>query len=784
MNTGRGGDWQDIGRKLPLLTTVLLAIAVVVIATTAYVEMKRARIAAVGEHMMGVSEEISSSFAQSNVKLAREGSPLSHDSTLRNVLARPSAPTLAAAQRHIADELARSPVVMLVELRDARGARIAVAGDTALPLAPANRRSSPVGPLIALHDTVITDTRLPVLGEAGDTLGYVRELARASSTTSAKLLSGLIGGKAILLVGNVSGNLWTNLDTRVDGPPSTQLNAHSGDVAMADGTKWIGALSAVSGSPWAVWVARPEAEVLADAHNFLMYLLLVALGVIVLGGVAARVLGRHIIAPLSGLTHAAEGIAGGDYSTRVPAVRNDEVGRLAVAFNNMAQAIQTASFELENQQTELEIQQVELEESNEQLRETIGDLTRARDAERQSHARAEKLEGQLQQAHKMEAIGRLAGGVAHDFNNILTVIISYTDLVLADEALTDTSRADLTKIRTGADRASALTRQLLAFSRKQVLHPTLLNLNATVIEFMSMLTRVMPANIAMSTALDETAYPICVDRGQLEQVLMNLAVNARDAMPTGGSLVIETSSAMLDDTFVALHTGGTPGPHVVLSVRDTGMGMDADTLDRIFEPFFTTKEAGQGTGLGLAMVYGIVRQSGGSIYVYSEPGMGTTFKIYFPADESAVQSLDDAGVSALPAVEPATVLLVEDDPSVRLAAKAVLEQLGHTVMPVENVAAALAVVRADGQRFDIVLTDAVMPGQGGLELAAILRQEKPELPVILMSGYAEDVASGDESSASGIVFLEKPFTAPSVARAFVAARGGPQSTKPGADWIT
>jgi signal transduction histidine kinase/CheY-like chemotaxis protein len=731
---------------------------------------------------MGVSEEVASAFSQSSIRMTREGTPLSHDSTLRNTLAHPTAAAIAEARARLDSEAAHNPLAVVVELRDAHGARIAAAGDTTLPMPPAGNRTSAIGPLIARHDTVLTDSRLPVLGTKADTLGFVRELSRASSSTSSELLSGLIGGNARLLVGNASGDLWTDLDKRVEGPRGARANGRPDVVTMPDGTQWIGGQTAIAATSWVVWVGRSESDILAGAHDFLRRMLLVAILVIVLGGVGARVLGRHIIAPLAGLTKAAEGIAAGDYSTRVSAVRHDEVGRLAIAFNGMAHAVQSASLELENQQTELEIQQVELEESNEQLRESIANLTRAREAEDQSKARAEGLEAQLVQSQKMEAIGRLAGGVAHDFNNILTVIISYADLVLADQTLSETARADVANVRKGADRASALTRQLLAFSRKQVLHPAVLNLSDSVGDVMTMLSRVMPANISVKTALEESVHPVCVDRGQLEQVLMNLAVNARDAMPSGGTLVIETSNATLDDAYVALHPGGTTGPHAVLSVRDSGMGMDAETRARIFEPFFTTKEVGRGTGLGLAMVYGIVRQSGGSIYVYSEPGLGTTFKVYFPAYSTAASTREDGNAVAEPTVEPLAILLVEDDAAVRVAAKLVLEQLGHTVVSAEHVAAALNIIRAGDQRFDIVLTDAVMPGRSGSDLADVLRQERPELPVIIMSGYAEDVVSHNETT-DGVVFLEKPFTASSVTTALATALGRVSSPEPSEDWI-
>ena len=367
----------------------------------------------------------------------------------------------------------------------------------------------------------------------------------------------------------------------------------------------------------------------------------------------------------------------------------------------------------------------------------------------------------------MEAIGRLAGGVAHDFNNMLTVIISYTDLVLSENTLTDAIRTDLGQVRSAADRAAGLTRQLLAFSRKQVLRPVVLDVNEVVGSVITMLARVMPENIRLSSTLGSSLGTVFVDRGQLEQVLMNLAVNSRDAMTNGGSLTIETANATLDDTYAALH-GGSTGPHVMLSMRDTGTGMDAATRERIFEPFFTTKPIGHGTGLGLATVYGIVQQSGGSIYVYSEPGHGTIFKVYFPAHGSANEARVE-NASPAPPSEPLMILLVEDDPAVRDATRAVLRSLGHSVTVAQDVTTALDRIHA-GLPIDVVVTDAVMPGRSGLEFAEILATERPDLPIVLMSGYAEETVKFDRLRLPGVLFIEKPFTGPAIARALAAVK--------------
>jgi CheY-like chemotaxis protein len=285
-----------------------------------------------------------------------------------------------------------------------------------------------------------------------------------------------------------------------------------------------------------------------------------------------------------------------------------------------------------------------------------------------------------------------------------------------------------------------------------------------------MLSRVIREDIRLEVKPGANVQPVFVDRGQLEQIIMNLAVNARDAMPNGGALTVETANVELDAAYGALHAGATPGPHVVLSVTDTGIGMDAATRARVFEPFFTTKAVGQGTGLGLSTVYGIVQQSGGSIYVYSEPGKGTTFKIYFPRHEGTL----DAAVAApepkaVPASAHSAVLLVEDDPAVREAVRAMLERIGYTVLEAADAATALGLVRAATRQIDAVLSDAMMPGMSGLELAAVLAIESPALPVLIMSGYTEDAVVKAGQFTANTSFVEKPFTVHGLSRVLADA---------------
>jgi PAS domain S-box-containing protein len=368
------------------------------------------------------------------------------------------------------------------------------------------------------------------------------------------------------------------------------------------------------------------------------------------------------------------------------------------------------------------------------------------------------LEEQLRQSQKMEAVGLLAGGVAHDFNNLLTVISGSTELLLGDAAGLDPSRGRLQAIRTAADQAAALTRQLLAFSRKQVLQPKVLDLNIAVAETESMLRRLIGEHIELTTALDPELGVVRADPGQIGQVILNLAVNARDAMATGGRLTIETANLDLDEVEARHRLALEPGRYVTISVTDTGHGMDEATQARIFEPFFTTKEQGRGTGLGLATVYGILAQSGGGIDVASAPGAGTTFTVCLPRlDEGAAEHEQPARVPR-PARGSETILLVEDETAVRTLFVDVLEAEGYSVLAADDVEDALRLGDAHGGPIDLVLTDVVMPGMNGPELAGRLLGARPALKVVFMSGYTDDAVARNGVLEPGAMFLQKPFS--------------------------
>jgi two-component system cell cycle sensor histidine kinase/response regulator CckA len=377
-----------------------------------------------------------------------------------------------------------------------------------------------------------------------------------------------------------------------------------------------------------------------------------------------------------------------------------------------------------------------------------------------------KSEDQLRQSQRLEAVGQLAGGVAHDFNNLLTVIKAHAEFALEDLGAGHPQSVDVQTIRGAADRAAALTRQLLAFSRRQVLEPRVLDLNELVTQFEKMVRRVMPADIGIVTKLAADLTTVEADPGQLEQVLMNLVVNARDAMPEGGTITVETANVELDRTYAARHAPVeiVPGPYVALIVSDTGTGMDQVTQARIFEPFFTTKERGHGTGLGLSTVYGIVKQSGGYVWVYSEPGQGASFRVYLPRASSVAAEAPPTGepVAVRRGVE--TILLVEDDALVRGVARRVLAKNGYHVLEAANGADAMHVSAEAEGRIDLILSDLVMPEMGGRELAAQLHVRHPGARVLFMSGYTEDAALRRNVLEPGEAFLPKPFTPDALAR--------------------
>jgi signal transduction histidine kinase len=374
------------------------------------------------------------------------------------------------------------------------------------------------------------------------------------------------------------------------------------------------------------------------------------------------------------------------------------------------------------------------------------------------------LQEQLRQAQKMEAIAQLAGGIAHDFNNLLTIIKGYSQLSLLGLEEDDPLRGNLNEMGKATDRASDLIRQLLAFSRRQILEVKVLDVNSIIRNLEKMLGRIFGEDIERTTLLAEDLGRIKADPGQMEQVIMNLAVNAKDAMPGGGKLILETANVLSDEEYVQTHIDIKPGSYVMLSISDTGTGMTPEVKERIFEPFFTTKERSKGTGLGLSTVYGIVKQSGGDIRVYSEPGKGTTFRIYFPRVDEPLEEIKER-------VEPReiprgreTILLVEDDEKVRKLALQILERLGYKVLEASEGNEALAIYEKHRDLIHLMVTDVIMPKMNGREVTHRLMSFHPEMKALYMSGYADDVVLHHGILEKGMNYIQKPFTMEGLAR--------------------
>jgi signal transduction histidine kinase/ActR/RegA family two-component response regulator len=447
--------------------------------------------------------------------------------------------------------------------------------------------------------------------------------------------------------------------------------------------------------------------------------LVVGMLAILSGGILAFCLARSITKPLAAGVAIANRLAEGDFAVEIDEKSRDETGLLLAAMKNMAEKLK----------------------------------------------QVKSLEQQLLQSQKLENVGRLAGGVAHDFNNLLTVIKGFSELSLMDLRDDDPVKANVLAILRASIKAADLTRQLLAFSRRQVMEMKVVDLNALIQDFEKMLRRVLSEDIELRIVAARNLGKVRVDPGQIEQVILNLVVNAKDAMPSGGRLTIETENVELDEAYCSAHIAARPGPHILLSVSDTGTGMTPDVKARVFEPFFTTKEVGRGTGLGLATVYGIVKQSNGYIWVYSEAGHGTSFKIYLPRTEAQCEPMMHQDESGFLLRGNETVFLVEDESSVRDLAARILRDQGYTVFEAGDGTEALQMVEANRTpRIDLLLTDVIMPRKGGRELAEKLKSVYPEVRVIFTSGYPDDAIAHQGMPGNGIAFLPKPFTSTSLCR--------------------
>jgi two-component system, cell cycle sensor histidine kinase and response regulator CckA len=408
------------------------------------------------------------------------------------------------------------------------------------------------------------------------------------------------------------------------------------------------------------------------------------------------------------------------------------------------------------------------------LREAVDQL-----AERERAEQAlRKAEHQLRHAQKMEAVGRLAGSVAHDFNNQLSVILGYGISVLGEIKDMDPIREDVSEIVRAGERASELTQQLLAFSRQQVLAPRVLDLNASVRDCEKLLRRLLGEDVELVVRLSRDLCKVLADPGQVEQVIMNLVINARDAMPDGGKLTIETANVVLEESYVAEHFGAASGPHVLLAISDTGQGMDRETQSRIFEPFFTTKELGKGTGLGLSTVFGIVKQSGGNVWVYSEPGQGSTFKVYLPVTTAVPTTAVEVARNPRVLTGSETILLVEDQEEVRRVAHRILTRYGYHVIDTRNAGEALLTCEQYPRTLHLLLTDVVMPLLSGRQLAERLLKVRPQLRVLFMSGYTENAIVHHGILDAGIEYVQKPLVPEVLARRVREVLDAPLKSSP------
>jgi PAS domain S-box-containing protein len=852
--------WSSLKRRLPILLSALLCVALVGVCFGAYMQLRRQLTRSTYEHARAASQQIADVLDAGMQRLRAGGPALIKMPAIAAVIAHPTEATAKGLHDALfPDENSGNQQLRRLSILDRSGRVIATAdsasgslGTPSLALAPEvealARASHELGssPLFT-RDGTVQFRLVDALVSGRDTVGFAVLEAQVTDTVGARRINKLIGPGAQVLLGNRSGDLWSDTRRPITGPATMFDTSRALRYTADDGETYDASQTHLASAPWTVLVRTPHDVAMQPARTFLYDIIGIAFLVLVGGVFLAWRLSRHVTTPLSDFSAAADDFASGDYARRIVVNRTDELGSMAEAFNSMAERVGRAVREREEHEKSLRTANAELRESESRYRQLVelspdgivvhqdgvikfanaaavrmlgaavtSDLvdrpvadivppenheaTSARIARIQAgeepmrlieqtlrrldgkslHTETfamrfladgrprvlsiirdvtgrKRLEDQLRQSQKMEAVGQLAGGVAHDFNNLLTVIITYGELMLASHEDNEELAHDLKEVLGAAERAAGLTRQLLAFSRRQLLQPKIVDLSQLTLDLERMLGRLLPENIELVTRLAQPLGCVSADTGQIEQVVLNLVVNARDAMPSGGRIVIETSDVELDDDSPLLPLGSHGGPFVLLSVTDNGHGMDEETRLKIFDPFFTTKAPGKGTGLGLSTVYGIVKQSGGSISAYSEPGLGTTFKIYLPRvfEQPAVKA---PSRNPLEVSGSETILLVEDDMRVRGAAERVLRSRGYTVITATDGANALTVAAQHSGEIDLMITDLVMPVMGGRALAEQISSVRPGMKVLFMSGYTEDAAARSSLMDPGAVFLSKPFT--------------------------
>ena len=720
--------WQSIGFKLPLLASALVVVTVVVVGWAAYVLLERALVDASGRRLSVtasvVSQMLTRPFRSTDSSARAANRAYAHflaarpaarsaavTDSIRALLARPLSPTDTSKVYSALMDRTGEPLVVYRRLQsiEPRWARQAIAtgqlrGDTTV-LSPFDS----AGKLPVF--SIVHPVRDSVAGTG--TLGYMVE-TRLVVGRGVKQLRDIIGSGVQLAIGQPAAGIWTDLERVVASP--LEVPGRDSVITSSEG---VGAFARIPGTTWMLLLSQPTPLVLAPARNLLWNMVPLGIAIALAGAALMWRIASRITTPIVQLTHAVEDVAKDTRSMPTTAelpvqiAGADEVTRLRFAVERMADRI----------------------------------------------AEREALEQQLRHAQKMEAIGKLAGGVAHDFNNLLTAIRSYADLMLDDMPHWDTKRSDVEEIRKAAQRASELTSQLLAFSRKQMLKPRVLDIAVVLREVQMMLRRLLIEDIDLTIEAPDKLWAVKADRGQLEQVIVNLAVNARDAMPHGGALRIAAANETVGTPVPTTHEVIPPGEYVTIRVTDTGLGMDAATMSRVFEPFFTTKAVGKGTGLGLAMVHGIIAQSGGYVTVDSQVSAGTTFSVYLPRVHEAPAKRDSGGSSMPKRGNNETILLVEDDHAVRSLARRVLVRAGFRVLEATLPSDAMRLAREHFKEIQLVLSDVVMPEMSGPMLVTKVLELCPHARVLFISGYTDEDIVGRGLTTTAMEVLPKPFSA-------------------------
>jgi len=756
--------------RLPLLIGTLLALIIVACNWASYRAVKASALAVGRERLQNLTLQLSSMLQQSANNISTKTALVANEPAIRAFVKSPTSESRTDVGKVLQQFLAPQDQNSLrVELWSTDRLLLVSPESQATPLSDLNAEFKhsavepfrTIGNIRCLHDTIGFPAVAAIKGDDGKVAGYlVRWRKLAASADTRQQMTKLLGTNATLYIGNQADDVWTDLASIIPKPP-LDVRTHD-DIQTYDrdgNTPVIALARPIAGTPWLILIEFPDDVVLKPVNGFMRRMLIIGTFLFVMGVAGAFVLSRKVTGPLYELTAGATAISRGDHSRLVNIDQKDEFGQLASAFNAMVEKLRESQRELERKVQERTAQ---LEEANHQL-----ELLSESHAEKRSLAERERAdaiealrntENQLVQSQKLEAVGRLAGGISHDFNNLLTVILGYTDISKRTLKEGDPLLRNLEEIGKASERAASLTRQLLAFSRKQVMQPKVFDLNTVVSDLKKMLRRMIGEDIELRVISEADLGNIKADPVQLEQVIMNLVVNARDAMPRGGKLSIETSNVYLDESYAREHVSVDPGEYVMLAISDTGCGMNEETRQRIFEPFFTTKESGKGTGLGLSMVYGIVKQSGGNIWVYSEEGRGTTFKIYFPRVTAEAEEYRRVGDTFEMPKGSETILLVEDAALVRTLARQVLETAGYKVLEAASAEAALTICEPNGTRIDLLLTDVVMPGMSGNDMSKILLARQPDMPVLYMSGYTDEAIVQHGVLEAGINFLQKPFS--------------------------